>query len=243
MSWFEKKHHKPIFRRPLVAHPEFKGSSSLLLKDRKQPDLVVRETPISKFRNAYGDESISAPDAAQVAKKMFDELRDTYGVECPILLAVGPNENGEECIYSSVDAVRGVPFEKLSNDEKRDYAGELYRVREASLRYYEDKILGGNPFLGDIIKRAQYAYGKRAEDMVNKMYMIDGDPIIFQRMNPAELRQMLMLFEYSLVDEINTFNRYKDFRPLYERWEALRKASGIDNGISTGEPSSGRGGS
>lgn len=120
-------------------------------------DKLVREEP---FINNSIDDSISH---YRGMKKMFEDMRDSYGVNVPdIDIVIGNSKKGEKRVFMLVDKINGQPLDEFKNvplEEKE----KLERLFIGALQSMFDAYKKREPFFSDL-KLANIMYGRKSKE-------------------------------------------------------------------------------
>lgn len=115
-----------------------------------------------------------------IAKKLLAEIQNDYGIEVPtfdFVVARNPEEGRPE-IYTVYDKIEGICI----GDDLHEIAGrvpqsEIEKVCISLINYFSDKYKKGGYFLSDIVLVDQFVYGHKYGEKINKMYLIDVEPL------------------------------------------------------------------
>ena len=167
------------------------------LKD--DPEKIIREWPDPdlSIRSEYLDaEAVRA--LAKKTKVLFDELRDSYGINAPVAWVVGhgdyrgadkDKEPLDTVLYAVADRVHGFnlgrhrasklpKWGRNAQAERETFVAALEQHYTGLLNYYFDKMENGGEFLADISGDHQYEYGTIAHSDVPALYLVDVEPRI-----------------------------------------------------------------
>lgn len=216
----------PAFKHQLRDHEEHADATveDKLYQLESNPDFVVRATPISEIRRRHRELG-DVQKIAETAKGLFDELREKYGINCPVTFVVAQQEgkdgrNRIRNLYSITDNIK--PAEAPDSAEEQELkARRYYQLWANLLTYYEDKYAsGGDYYLHDLSRGDQYVYGTKPGETDNHIYLIDADPHFSKGMG-----RMFALVSHLggtlKASERAYGKRYGDFSALLERCEKL----------------------
>lgn len=208
----------PILKDRLVPS-DFSGED--LYRLEHDPTKVVRIQPAEQIlaefyrrgeeRPVETDEERRhhAVEAVLVASRLFDEIKEKYGIPLPNpRLAVGNTPDGKPAVYTVEDYVQGQLLEtcRPEGEEGTRLAHELNGIYAGLARYLADKHGSGENYLYDIFAGGQFMYGTTPTDTERHVYLIDTD-IFFEKggavvNTPDGPRSPLFSYLYTLADNM-----------------------------------------
>lgn len=152
--------------------PTHKGRGKLFeIKDN--PDKIVRKESFENLEERY-KEQVDPIVVAELGQKLYEELRDKYGIAVPVEFVVGKDSEQKDVIYSIVDKVDGANLE--NGEVTPELTEKVESLYEKIAQYYLDKLSQEDaPYLADINNATQYVYGKKKGDESSKIYLVDTD--------------------------------------------------------------------
>ena len=194
----DKKGEFPPFR----PHKEYSsgGDRQRLLQLGEDPSVVFREIPDAIIMKSIGGRIANVSGNFKNAerrelrvKTLLQEL-EAYDIHTATRFEI-ISIDGIAALYGKVENIRETPL--TNAHEQMSYLSELRTLLENLIRYYDHKKNALGYFLSDITRRDQYAYGKKAGDAANHLYLIDpdfyhsDDPEVYE----AAVRQLLQWVE------------------------------------------------
>lgn len=166
----EQPHKESPFREPLV---ESNLPRERLRTLRGRPDVVIRSETLQRLAKQYGMEN--PLDAVREAKRLFDELRTTYGVRISGDFLVGKDEEENPALFVVADRIEGRDPLHGHDDpsDERHIAEELRELFSSLVDYLSDKCRSGDYFLWDIMRSEQYIYGAKKGEREKHLYLTD----------------------------------------------------------------------
>lgn len=153
--------------------------------DIESGERIVRTLELSEFgeKSIKVDEDRQADSAFEVlirSKKLFDELREEYGINVQANFVIGKdNSRRKPIVYILTNRIEGESlnyFELIKSEEREIFIDQLEKTYLSIVRYLSDKYKSGEYFLWDIEENRQYVYGKKRGDADKKIYLVDVDP-------------------------------------------------------------------
>ena len=138
----------------------------------KLPNKVIRVENFEELLEKHGGK-IEIPKLVEIAKKLYREFEDKYGISVPAEFFIGKNREGDDVVYSITDKINGKNFGEIENSNEIISKVEVLYTSVA--RYLLDKSKEGGLYLWDICGESQYNYGKKVGDEGDKIYLIDTD--------------------------------------------------------------------
>lgn len=188
------------------------------------PHKIIRVETFDEINERYGGEK-SAMELVPLAKKLYDELGEKYGINVSVDFIIGKNEEGEKVVYSIVDKIEG---ENLTQTEKSAEVAKQVASLYASLaKYHLDKFQTGESFLYDINGPQQYVYGKKFGDKEDNIHLVDTD--IFVGDNKTTLLIQLRLLAIYINGNEKRFNtKFNKARELLRESIELPASQDLD---------------
>ncbi len=136
------------------------------------PRKVVRVETFSNIRERYNDKT-EVMELVKVAKELYCELEEEYGIPAPVNFLIGQDEGGSKVVYSVVDKIEGKNLKESETTE--ELAGLTQNLYASVAKYFLYKFKEDEPYLWDINNPRQYVYGKKDGERGNKIYLVDTD--------------------------------------------------------------------
>jgi hypothetical protein len=170
-------------------------------------------------------EKFNVVELAQMAKDLYGELNEKYGINVPASFFVGKDKYGKEAIYSVVDKIDGKP---LCYVEKNEEVVEKTKKLYASLaKYFFDKFQNSGDFLWDLCKTSQYVYGKKPGEVKNEIFFVDTD-LRFHNTKTDLYNEVLYLTEYIVKIEEQFGIKLNEARSYVQQLIELPLPEGIN---------------
>jgi len=182
-------------KRFSIDNPDQERGEPIIIKQfENDPERIVK---ISRKENIYrfSPEEITSVESAQTieiqdeAKKHFEELEDKYGISvAPFEYKMGLDEDGNEnVLYCISDRIHGDNLiAKLKEKDFSNRIGDVEKLLISLTSYFKDKYKEGNCYLGDIANIGNYIYGRRKDEVEDKLYLIDTEPVLVDLKTPQE---------------------------------------------------------
>lgn len=141
------------------------------------------------------DGEFSALELSRIAKNLFSELENKYGIKTPVEFFISRDESDKQVLYSKVDIISGSDLSKKDSLKKNNQP--IKKLYSSLSQYFLDKLNNGGFFLTDISDASQYVYGEKSvefgeNDANEQIYLIDTDIYLDNR------RESLMTVVYWL---------------------------------------------
>ncbi|MFA5996882.1 MAG: hypothetical protein WC791_00125 [Candidatus Paceibacterota bacterium] len=204
----------------------YSGEKGKLNKLAEAPGKIIRAEKFSELNEIYQNR-FGILELAQIAKKLYQELEESYGILVPADFIVGKNEEGEEIIYSVVDKIEGQNFFGVKNNQE---IAEKVEAHYATLaKYLLDKSISGGFYLDDIYGPEQYVYGHTAEAQQNEIYLVDTDIFITDR-KAFVYRDFSLLAKYIAGREKYFNSEFNDARRYIAEFASKPLMPGLTDG-------------
>lgn len=145
---------------------------SKFYESKDYPGKIIRVEDFNELLNRH-DNKISVPELVDIAKKLYTELGEKYGIVAPVTFSIEKNNKGEDVVCSIVDKIKGEHFENINNQE--DLLNKVEKLYSSIAEYFLDKYKEGGLYIWDINGESQYLYGKKEGDTEDKIYIVDTD--------------------------------------------------------------------
>lgn len=176
MESIEKQDPKTPFKKPLIKS----RFPSYDLKDLPDaPNKTVRVEVLEDFAGFWG---ISDPEkAAKRGLEEFKKLEEKYNINvAPMNLVIGEDKDGYATAYTVTDVIKGKENNlsefTISNyeiKEREKIKKQLELLFLSLLEYLKDAYNSGGYHFMDIYRSDQYVYGKRKDELKNKIWLVD----------------------------------------------------------------------
>lgn len=157
-------HEKVPFKSPLV-ESGYKSQLDDIRALKSDPEKIVR---VSRYH--------FPKDFAARHKKIFDKLKNEYGINVPnVNFVIGPGEKGDiPRLYIVTDRIHGTKLEdkKFDPDELSSARDKLDNLFSSIIQYYWDVSRQGGDYNDDLYTR-QFIWGRRKGDTEDKIYLVD----------------------------------------------------------------------
>ena len=170
---------------------------------------VSRKENIYRFSldNVDPIESARTIEIQNQAKEEFEELNDKYGVSVTPFeyKTVRDEETNENVLYCISEKIHGDNLiVKLKEKEFSNRIGDIEKWLISLTNYFKDKYREGNHYLGDVANIGNYIYGHKKDEIEDKLYLIDTEPVLVGLKTPQEkeffnervLKNLLAQIEY-----------------------------------------------
>lgn len=204
-------------------NPPFKnlqdsGINEVLRVPEANQSLLIKELDLE-------DEVSSTIDETNRNRLLFRDFSKKYGINAPdVSYVIGPSSQkiDGESLYQIKEKVHGIEFKEFTNWDSVDGTG--IKMEKEEFAHFEKEVENtllslakyltdlnhyhnGKPYLYDIFSARQWVYGKKEEDEINKMYLIDVDDFkkyegIFQHTSFYNFAAMIHSFEIFLKKKL-----------------------------------------
>ena len=150
----------------------------LLGKPQQLPDGTYLKFRASGLRAELFDTIPLSNKRLDHAQSLYAELRDVYGVQMPnVTYKLGSDTNGNQGYFRRSEPVHGKNLAQVLAHVPSDQL-EAHYVSLA--HYYGDKAKSDGDYPLDIAND-QFMYGRREGDTVDKIYLVDQEPLYSNR--------------------------------------------------------------
>jgi hypothetical protein len=146
-----------------------------------------------------------AKQEAVIAKKLFDELREGYGINAPVHFVVARDTTEKDelpDLFVITEYVKEIDLSKESDVERLAAQEGYTSIVRSLLSYYSDKYRNGSRFLTDLAHAQQYKYGILPDNNRHQWYLIDTD--VFHSRRPFQIYESVELL-MSLAEEAEDY--------------------------------------
>lgn len=153
-----------------ISKPHIGSSKFYEFKDN--PNKIIRVESFDELLDKH-DNKIAIPELVETTKKLYKELEEKYGIVAPVDFVLAKDQSEKDVVCSITDNIDGKHFEDVEKTE--DFVNNTEKLYGSVSKYFLDKFKEGGLYVWDINGSGQYVYGKKPEDKVNKIYLIDTD--------------------------------------------------------------------
>lgn len=146
--------------------------SEMFSEIENNPNKVIRAESFGELNERY-DNKIEIIELTKIAKKLFNELEEKYGIFTPTDFLIGKNKEGDKVVYSIVEKIEGRNLEEAELSTEVITKSETLYASVA--KYFFDKSHEGGLYLCDINNPSQFVYGRKHGEQEDKVYLIDTD--------------------------------------------------------------------
>jgi hypothetical protein len=108
-----------------------------------------------------------------VGEKLFRELKNDYGILSTVEFRLVKDEKGLDVINILNDWVDGKNLKEV--EKTPEVIEQIENLYSIIAKYLFDKLLVGGFFLADINSATQYVYGRKEENDIQQIYLVDTD--------------------------------------------------------------------
>jgi len=189
---------------------EFSGNIKVL---EGLPGKVVRRMQISRLKKIF-----NTNDTLQAVKEyraIIDELQQKYNISVPAVdYVVGRDEVGDKVAFQAVDKVKGETIDEKDSNEELPDSVNFDDFFCSLIKYIEDKIESGEPYLEDILNTDQFMIGTTEKDPETKIYLVDIEEHIYHSVDNSKGKfidlSMNLRFIMDMMTEVR--NKWKDIK-------------------------------
>ena len=174
-----------------------------------RPHEISRKENIYRFSldNVDSVESARTIEIQNQAEEEFKELNDEYDIsvapfEYKTVLDKETNENVLYCISGKIHGEN-----LITKLKEKDFGNQIKNVEKwlvSLTSYFKNKYREGDRYLGDLANIGNYIYGHRKDEIEDKLYLIDTEPVLVGLKTPQEkeffnervLKNLLAQIEY-----------------------------------------------
>jgi len=160
---------------PFKPLTEVEGFKPNIKSVEDNPDKLVRSVNLGdhleeKFELEFSEEEFKR------GKKVFEKMRDKYGISIPDIQLVKGEERGLLKMFTVIDRIYGESLDKIKvlPPEAQTKADDFF---SKLARFFYDIFKEGGDFWFDL-RDDQYVYGHRKDEKNDRIYIIDVDPVI-----------------------------------------------------------------
>lgn len=141
-------------------------------ESKDSPDKIIRVESFDELKYKHKNR-FELIELVEIAKQLFNELQEKYGINVPVEFFIGKNKEGREIVYSVVDKIEGKHLDEVENH--KEASEKIKKLYTSIAKYFLDKSKEDGLYIWDICSQSQYVYGKKLDDTENNIYLIDTD--------------------------------------------------------------------
>lgn len=199
----------------------------LIKQMRNNPEKIVKiSTKENIYRFSPRSNPVESPNSLSVqekSKKHYEELNNKYGIAVTSFeYKIGMDEEKKESIlYSISDKIHGDNLlSKIKELKPEENVKEVENFLIALINYFEDKFYNDNYCLGDVGNLSNYMYGHRKDEIKDKIYLVDIEPVLNEIDGPKKKKVFFRRLERVLGPQIRYVEKAMgaDLSSIHERY-------------------------